>query len=108
MSKRTIFLALPIAAAMALSACGGGGGSAERPSAEELSDIFTSGAEEMGGVQIPQEQADCLADALVESDVSDETLRAMADLEQDYDPSQEEQDLLTEAITDSGMECMGG
>lgn len=105
MSKRTLFLALPIAAAMVLSACGGGS-SADRPSAEELSEVFTSGAEELGGVELPQEQADCIAEALVDSDVSDETLRAMADLNEDYDASQDEQDLLMEAVTDAATECV--
>ncbi|GMA31024.1 hypothetical protein [Litorihabitans aurantiacus] len=106
MSKRTLFLALPIAAAMVLSACGGG--AAERPSADELSSVFTEGAEELGldGVEIPQEAADCLAEALVNSDVSDEALRAMADRDEDYDLSDEDETVLTESLQGSAMECM--
>ncbi|PWD49529.1 hypothetical protein C8046_01130 [Serinibacter arcticus] len=108
MSKRNIFLVLPMAAALALSACGGGSGGAERPSADEIADVFTSGAEELGGVALPEEQATCIAEALEASDVSDETLRAMVDLDEDYSPSDEETTLFTDTITSAATECVTG
>lgn len=86
MSKRRVFLVLPVAAALALSACGGGdvggdddgGGGIERPSVDEVVAVMTEGSAELAE-PIPAEQLDCVAEFLVESDLDDETLRAMVD-----------------------------
>jgi hypothetical protein len=105
MSKRTLFLALPVAAAMVLSACGGS--AAERPSADEIADVLTEGTEELGGVAVPQEQADCIADVFVNSDLSDEALRAMVEGDEDYEATDEDQAALTDLMADPAVtECV--
>ncbi|QYG92191.1 hypothetical protein HC251_06875 [Iamia sp. SCSIO 61187] len=61
------------ALALLLTACGG---DSDRPSVDELSDQI----EEEGAADgITSEQADCVAEAFVDSDISDEGLREIVD-----------------------------
>jgi len=54
-----------------LSACGGGA-SSDRPSSGELADAIRSGT---SGLGVSEDRADCVANVLVDSDLSDEALR---------------------------------
>ncbi|MBO0979743.1 hypothetical protein [Microbacterium sp. SD291] len=105
MNTRTpsrLLLALPIAAlAFSLAACGG----AARPTADQVADGLTQFFDEQGmGDQIDADAAACLADHLVDSDLSDETLRYLADGE-DKQSSVEDRDLTTQILQDNLAEC---
>ena len=87
--KKTLSAAFIVAALALTSACGGG---SDRPSKGELSDQIvksSSGA-------ITKKQADCAADAILDSKLSDEAIQAFADNKTDYKPS----DADTKAGTD--------
>ncbi|PUA79835.1 hypothetical protein [Nocardioides currus] len=101
-------LGLAVAATVVLLAgCGGDGGG--RPSVDELTDVLTEGGE-IGGedFSLPKDQAECVAKAFHDSDLSDEALNAMVEKDEDYEPS----DADTKALSDLGSEdmvaCMSG
>jgi len=83
------------------AACGGGD---ERPTQAEVAKSLTA-----EGTLLPaagsDEQADCFAKILVESDLSDETLVALVDQDQDYKGSQEDAQILLDASDDFVSEC---
>ncbi|OUZ11343.1 hypothetical protein BHE97_05770 [Aeromicrobium sp. PE09-221] len=85
-----------------LAACGGG---ADRPSQQELADAITSEESPLGGAAVPDEMADCVAGVFVDSDLSDEALRAMADLDEDYEASEEDEETLGNLSQDVMTEC---
>lgn len=94
--KKTLSAAFIVAALALTSACGGGGG--DRPSKGELADQIvksSSGA-------ITKKQADCAADAILKSDLSDEAVQAFADNKTDYKPSDEDTKAGTAVATDIG------
>lgn len=97
-----LLMALPIAAlAFSLAACGGPG----RPSADDVSEGLGQVFEDQGmGDVITDDVADCFAEKLVDSDLSDETLRYIANGE-DKQANQEDKDLTTKIITDNLEEC---
>lgn len=99
-----LLLALPIAAvAFSLAACGG---PAERPSAEEVSDGLMKVLEDQGaGDALTEPTVLCLSEALVDSEVSNETLAAIAKGE-DRQANQEDYDLVQSTITDAGPDCI--
>ncbi|HEU5151237.1 MAG TPA: hypothetical protein VFU19_12110 [Iamia sp.] len=75
-SRRTPLLAGIATVALLLAGCGdddGGGGDAEgRPTAEEVAEALPVGS-------MDEEQLACLAQAFVDSDISDEGLRSIVD-----------------------------
>lgn len=81
-------IAVPAVCALALSACGG----AERPSADELSESLKNGkAADVLKLPsaLPDSAVDCIAEELVDSDISDE---ALANLMEGKDNTREEKD----------------
>lgn len=98
-------LASSVVALTLLTGCGGGGGG--RPSVDELSTSF-QGEDNVLGTTFTETQADCIAEAFEGSDVSDETLRAMVDNDQEYEGSSDDQQALTDISTSSLAECMAG
>lgn len=85
------------------TACGGGG----RPSVDELSEAFQSDDNVMG-MGLEEAQADCVAEAFHESDVSDDTLRAIVDNDEDYEGDEDDEEAIKSISTDSVAECMAG
>jgi hypothetical protein len=66
-----------LVAALSLSACGGGD---DRPSKDELVKVLTDN-------DMSKKQAECAADAVLDSDLSDEALKALADQDDKFKPS---------------------
>ena len=99
-----LLLALPAAVlALSLTACGGAG----RPSADEVAEGLTQYFDEAGmGEQIDADASQCLAEHLVDSELSDETLNYLADGE-DKQASVEDRDLTTKILQDNLADCMG-
>ena len=108
--RSRILMTLPIAAlAISLAACaggpGGGSGGSDRPSADELSTGITTILEDAGqGGVLTEEQVDCIADEFLDSEVSDQDLKNMADGE-DLQTSQEAKDLVTTTMQDAIGTC---
>ncbi len=76
MARRPTTLAAALLVAGLLSGgagCGDDGGGGDRPSVDELSEKLASTG------QITDDQADCIARAFVDSDISDEGLRTLLD-----------------------------
>ncbi|WP_449409053.1 hypothetical protein [Microbacterium maritypicum] len=98
-----LLLALPIAAlAFSLAACGG---AAPRPSADDVAAGIGKVFEEQGfGDTIDADASQCLAEYLVDSDLSDETLNYLANGE-DKQANQEDKDITTKVIADHLQEC---
>ncbi|UUZ61390.1 hypothetical protein [Nocardioides sp. B-3] len=98
-------LGIALAATVVLLAgCGGGDG---RPSVDEISTVLSEGGE-IGGedFSIPEEQADCVAKAFHESDLSDDALNAMVDKDEDYEASDADEKALTDISTETVAACM--
>ena len=104
MSKRNLFLVLPVAAALSLSACGG---PAERPSAAAVADGLTKVLEaELGEDLFTPEQITCMAEGLEASEMSDKALAAIAEGDADAKVSTDEQKQVTEIMAAVTTECM--
>jgi hypothetical protein len=78
--KKTLSAAFVVAALTLTSACGGGG---DRPSQEDVA----SQLEKASNGSIKGKQADCAAKAIVDSDLSDEAVKAVAENDTSYKPS---------------------
>ena len=91
-----------------LTACGGGGG---RPSADEVADALkdkdnpAGQAFTAGGAT--DEAIDCIAEALHESDLSDDVLQAIVDGDEDYEGSSEDEDAFAGLVDELGK-CITG
>lgn len=83
------------------AACGGGD---DRPSQAEVSESLTADDSVLPAAS-SEEQADCFAEILVESDLSDETLIAVVEQDQDYKGSEEDADILLEVSDDFVADC---
>ncbi|MBM7518090.1 hypothetical protein [Nocardioides nitrophenolicus] len=83
--------------AVALSACGGGG----RPSQSEVADAIKDQLPG-GSSAVTDDVIDCIAKAVVDSDLSDDTLNKMVD---DDKGSSEEVSKATEVITKASTDC---
>jgi hypothetical protein len=104
------FLVLTLA-----TACGGGdddGGGAstsesegDRPSVEEFSASLI-GEGTLLGPQVSKEQADCVAEAIHDSDVSDEALRALVAKDFEYQRSEADQKVLEDLAEGWMRECI--
>lgn len=95
--------ALFIVAALALtSACGGddGDGGSDRPTTAQIKKAITSEDSVLGS--IPEEAADCVAEALVDSKVSDDTLTAIVEKDADYEGTDKDQEALEDLQTELG------
>lgn len=89
-----------------VSACGGGG---DRPSKDEVADAIRNGSSPMGSgedmTSLPDETIDCMAGALVDSDLSDDALRAFVKGDDDYEASDDDQAAVQSAST-AMMSCV--
>lgn len=93
--------------AVTLAGCSGGGSDASaRPSVDEITEVFTSGAEELGGLALPEDEARCIAEELYESDVADTTLEAFATFDENYEPDAEEQELFVNVLMQASSNCV--
>ncbi len=90
-----------------LTACGGGGGG--RPSegdiAKALKDSDNPASAMASGAA--DEQIDCIAKALHDSDLSDDALQAIVDGDEDYEGDGEDEDALSGMATDVAK-CITG
>ncbi|MFS0894251.1 hypothetical protein [Microbacterium sp. 179-I 3D3 NHS] len=98
-----LLLALPIAAlAFSLAACGG----PSRPSADDVADGFQEVFEGTAQEEVMTDEVSlCFAEALVDSDLSNETLTYIANGE-DKQKNQEEKDLTTQIIQEKQADCI--
>ncbi len=92
-----------VAALTLTSACGGGG---DRPAAEDISTALQSEGNVLG-TELPAEAADCVGTALEKSKLSDETLQALVDGDQDYQNGDDEDILLGDLAKDVS-DCVTG
>lgn len=94
---------LPIAAiAFSLAACS----APERPSAKEVATGYHKIVKDAGQEgQYPDGMIECLADAMVKSDISDQDLANIAQ-GKDEQTSTESQTLLTKVVTEAAPGCM--
>lgn len=91
-----------LALALVLSACGGGG----RPSEGDIAEALKSDPDLNSSGDIPDEQIECVAEALHDSDVSDEVLQAMVDGDEDYTPSGDDQAELSRVLGEELFACL--
>jgi hypothetical protein len=96
--KKTMSAVFLTAALALTTACGGGGG---RPSESEVKSALTSD-DSVFGTAIPEKAADCIAGALVDSDLSDDTLNAIVEKDEDYDGSDDDKKALEGLTKDIG------
>jgi hypothetical protein len=96
--KKTLSAAFVVAALAFTSACGGDDGG-DRPSKAEVKTAITS-EDSVFGTAIPEASADCVAGALVDSDVSDKTLTAIVESDKDYKGSKDDEKALTDLTSD--------
>ena len=82
--KKTLSAAFVVAALTLTSACGGGGG--DRPSADDVAAQLKKSA----GSAITDKQADCAAKAIVDSDLSDAAVKAVAENDTKYKPTDQD------------------
>ncbi len=79
-----------------LTACGGGGGG--RPSegdiAKALKDDDNPVGQQFGASDIDDAAIDCIAKAFHDSDLSDDTLQALVDGDEDYEGDKDEEKIL--------------
>ncbi|WP_407359888.1 hypothetical protein [Microbacterium sp. LBN7] len=98
-----LLLALPIAAlAFSLAACGGPSRPSEADVAKGLAEFFDS---QGMGDQIDADAAECLAEYLVDSELSNETLTFLANGE-DKQKNEADKALTTQIISDNVQECI--
>lgn len=104
-TRTRVLLALPIAAvAFSLAACSGG---SERPSTGELSDGISTILEDAGqGGILTDDQLECVAEAFLDSDVSDQDLANLA-AGKDEQTTEEAKTLVTETMSEAGAACAG-
>ncbi|MCK5890401.1 MAG: hypothetical protein P1U38_09460 [Aeromicrobium sp.] len=97
---RTAATATMLAAVLvATTACSGG-----RPSRDDLASALRSPD---SFAQVPSEIADCTAQVLDDSDLSNETLRAIVEKDTDYEGNAEEQAILTASLSYAQQVCVG-
>jgi hypothetical protein len=100
--RRNVTLALVALALTLTAACGGGG---DRPSATEVSKALSAN-NNATGTTLPQKQADCFAKLLVESKVSDKTLKALIAADKKYKGSKADEKALTGVATKAATACV--
>ena len=103
--KKTL-VALTAVTAMALTACGGG---SDRPSKDELVEALKNEDNVVGSSlqSLDDEQLDCVAETMLDSDMSDDTLQAIVDNDEDYEGSDKEEKAL-EAAQEDMKKCVTG
>lgn len=82
---------------------------AERPSVAEVSAVFVGDGEDGNAWQelgLDDAQVTCLAQHLVDSDLSDELLRALADTDESFALSAEDEQEFSQVLVDATVECI--
>ncbi len=81
-----------------LAACGGGG----RPSTDQIADAMKDKDNPLSATAsgATDEQIDCIAEALHDSDLSDEALQALVDGDEDYKADSDDEKAAEEAFGD--------
>ena len=102
--KKTLSAAFIVATLALTSACGGGGGGGDRATKAEVKTAITS-EDSVFGTAIPEESADCVAGVLVDSDISDKTLNAIVESDEDYEGTDADEKALT-ALTSEFTACV--
>lgn len=84
------------------TACGGG-----RPSVDEVSQGLEDNAAELLGGSMPTDSIDfdCMAEAFVDSDLSDDALQAIVDGDEDFDANDGDTEAASEAAQ-SATDCV--
>lgn len=100
--KKTLSAAFVVAALTLTSACGGGGGS-DRPSADDVAAQIKKSA----NGAVTDKQADCAAKAIVDSDLSDAAVKAVAAGDTKYKPSAQDTEAQGDIATSIGK-CVTG
>lgn len=100
-SARIIAGGFALAAVATLSACGG---DSDRPTAAELSKVMQDDA---SFAALGEDVADCMAKAYVDSDVSDEALRAMVEMDEDYKGSKKDTEEAMSVALEAAGDCVG-
>ena len=93
--------AVAIVAALSLTACGGGG---DRPSKEDLSKEFTK-KDDAFDTKFTKKQADCIAEAIVDSKLSDKAVKALKEQDSDFKPTKADEDA-RDAIAGDVEKCV--
>lgn len=103
MNTSRSLIAISFAAlALSLTACAG----EPRPTADEVADGIYEIFEEQGQSDvITEDVSQCLAEKLVDSDVSDETLQYIAD-GKDQQKDEDDKELVTKILTSAETECI--
>lgn len=99
--KKSLSALFIVTALTLTSACGGGGD--DRPTKSEVKKAIT-GKDSIFGGALPKSAADCVAGALVDSKVSDKTLKALVDGDKDYKGTDKDKDALTD-LQDDVTKC---
>jgi hypothetical protein len=97
MKPGKIALLLTLVTTLTLSAC-----SFSRPSVDEVAKALSS---TNAVVPVPAGQANCVATVLVDSDLSDDTLKAIVTADTKYKGSTTEQNKLSETLTTAQKAC---
>jgi len=92
--KKTLSAAFIVAALSVTSACGGDDGG-DRPSKSELTDQIVKSSDGA----LTKKQADCAAEAILDSDLSDEAIKAVAEGDNDFEPSKDDEKAQGDATT---------
>lgn len=103
--KTKIAAGFAVSTLLIASACGGG-----RPSVDEIADALEDSDNPVtvasGGV-INEDNSECFAEIFHESDLSDDTLQAIVDGDEDYEGDEDEEEALESISEDDIMECIG-
>ena len=105
MKSRTAAIgAATVALSLTLFGCGGSDdtNSGDRPSAEELSEVFA--AEFPDGT--PTDAADCLGEKLEASDLPNGVLRGIVAGDEEISVDADNEEKYTEIVTDATQECI--
>ncbi len=88
-----------------LTACGGGG----RPSTDQIADALRDEDNPASAMSTgaSDEAIDCIAEALHDSDLSDDALQALVDGDEDFDADSDDREAV-EAVIDDIAKCVTG
>lgn len=89
-----------------LAGCGESEVVVDRPEVAAVTEVLTSGAPELGGLALPRDQARCVAQVLVDSDVSNGLLDSLVGLGTADEESLADSNLLLETIGEAAAACV--
>ncbi len=105
--KRVLVAAWPLML-LGVAACGGDDGGGGRPSADDLVESLTATDSTFGSPEmfeaLPDDVLQCIAQELVDSDLSDEALQAIVEGDAEFEAS-EEDEAAVEQLASSLEDC---